>query len=190
MTSGQPEGRFPPGRPRVQGERLGGRPGVLAPRSRRGPVLLGGSQRLLPPVTAALPAASAGLAEAAASMCAPPAGARPWPWRLPPGRRACASAAWAVLPSPEARCTRLPSASPTAALTRPAGVPTASLTSSRLFSGSTHSPHLRPRPWGPLRSSRWSHLARPVWRHRSQRLLAPAPQGQHPARHHGASLLV
>lgn len=106
MTSGQPEGRFPPGRPRVQGERLGGRPGVLAPRSRRGPVLLGGGQRLLPPVTAALPAASAGLAEAAASMCAPPAGARPWPWRLPPGRRACASAAWAVLPSPEARCTR------------------------------------------------------------------------------------
>lgn len=172
MTSGQPERRFPPGRPRVQGERLGGRPGVLAPRSRRGPVLLGGGQRLLPPVTAALPAASAGLAEAAASMCTPPAGARPWPWRLPPGRRACASA------------------SPTAALTRPAGVPTASLTSSRLFSGSTHSPHLRPRPWGPLRSSRWSHLARPVWRHRSQRLLAPAPQGQHPALCHGASLLV
>lgn len=123
MTSGQPEGRFPPGRPRVQGERLGGRPGVLAPRSRRGPVLLGGGQRLLPPVTAALPAASAGLAEVAASMYAPPAGARPWPWRLPPGRRACASAAWAVLPSPEARCTRLPSASPTAALARPAGVP-------------------------------------------------------------------
>lgn len=30
MTSGQPERRFPPGRPRVQGERLGGRPGVLA----------------------------------------------------------------------------------------------------------------------------------------------------------------
>lgn len=168
MTSGQPERRFPPGRPRVQGEEARRPPGSPGPAVAPGP----SSARLLPPVTAALPAASAGLAEAAASMCAPPAGARPWPWRLPPGRRACASA------------------SPTAALTRPAGVPTASLTSSRLFSGSTHSPHLRPRPWGPLRSSRWSHLARPVWRHRSQRLLAPAPQGQHPARRHGASLLV
>lgn len=186
-----------------------------------GPVLLGGGQRLLLPPTAALPAASAGLAQVAAASRAATsvpgsrslfrAGAARGASVRPTCRReALAPASGGAGPLPPALLQPL-QRGPSSPLWRPWGKgrkpgaprlrpiahgfppppppprspaqpvsalpvsPRLQLTASRLCSGSTQSPRLRPQPCGPLRSSRGSHLMCPLWRQLSQHLLTPAP---------------